>query len=214
MPENRRPWSRCAWHSHSCRRQRPRRTRRFNRARLLLCARSTAGFRRHACGRTCRGRHSDHTDSASRARHGRYIDCWSRSGQLAASARGAVGDDSPPSPGWRGLLVGSDAGWRFTCFDNLWRELVELVLCGLSPVEAIHGATGAAAAAIRRADDFGTLRPGLSADLLLVGGDAAHDVSCLADMRAVFFQGRRVTRDRGAGRRAILSGQRICTSVK
>jgi imidazolonepropionase-like amidohydrolase len=89
------------------------------------------------------------------------------------------------------LLVGSDAGWRFTRFDDLWRELDELVSCGLSPLEAIHGATGAAAAAIGRADEFGTLRPGLSADFLLVSGDAAQDVRRLADVRAVYCQGRR-----------------------
>jgi imidazolonepropionase-like amidohydrolase len=89
------------------------------------------------------------------------------------------------------LLVGSDAGWRFTRFDDLWRELDELVSCGLSPLEAIHGATGAAAAVIGRADEFGTLRPGLSADFLLVSGDAAQDVRRLADVRAVYCQGRR-----------------------
>jgi imidazolonepropionase-like amidohydrolase len=89
------------------------------------------------------------------------------------------------------LLVGSDAGWRFTRFDNLWRELDELVSCGVSPLEAIYGATGAAAAAIGLADEFGTLRPGLSADLLLVSGEPARDVRRLADVRAVYCQGRR-----------------------
>jgi imidazolonepropionase-like amidohydrolase len=88
------------------------------------------------------------------------------------------------------LLAGSDAGWRFTRFDNLWRELDELVRCGLSPLQAIHGATGAAAAAIGRGDEFGTLRPGLSADLVLVRGDASRDVASLAEVRAVYFQGR------------------------
>ena len=92
------------------------------------------------------------------------------------------------------LLVGSDAGWRYTRFDDLWRELEELVVCGVSPLEAIHGATGAAAAAIGRADDFGTLRPGLSADLLLVRGNAAEDVGRVANVEAVYIQGRQITR--------------------
>jgi imidazolonepropionase-like amidohydrolase len=51
------------------------------------------------------------------------------------------------------LLVGSDAGWRYTRFDAVWRELEELVVCGLSPLEAITGATGGAAAAIGRTDE-------------------------------------------------------------
>ncbi len=92
------------------------------------------------------------------------------------------------------LLVGSDAGWRYTRFDDLWRELEELVVCGLTPLEAISGATGAAAAAIGRADEFGTLRPGLTADLLLVRGNAANDVGCVANVESVYLQGRRITR--------------------
>lgn len=88
------------------------------------------------------------------------------------------------------LLVGSDAGWRFTRFDTLWREVDELVGCGLSSVEAIRAATGAASEAIGCADAFGTVRPGLSADLLLVAGDVARDIQCLAKVSAVYFQGR------------------------
>ena len=91
------------------------------------------------------------------------------------------------------LLVGSDAGWRYTRFNDLWRELEELVVCGLSPLEAIHGATGGAAAAIGRADEFGTLRPGLSADLLLARGNAANDVGSVANVDAVYLAGQRVT---------------------
>ena len=92
------------------------------------------------------------------------------------------------------LLVGSDAGWRFTRFDTLWRELDELVECGLSSLEAIHAATGAASQALGCADAFGAVRPGLSADLLLVDGEAARDVRCLANVRAVYVQGQPVLR--------------------
>ena len=55
------------------------------------------------------------------------------------------------------LLAGSDAGWRATRFDTFWKELDELVICGLSPVEAVHAAVGQAVArardAARRAGD-------------------------------------------------------------
>jgi imidazolonepropionase-like amidohydrolase len=89
------------------------------------------------------------------------------------------------------LLVGSDAGWRFTRFDDLWREMDELVSCGVSPLAAIFGATGAASEAIGRADEFGTIRPGMSADVLLVPGDVARDVRLLAHVGAVYLRGSR-----------------------
>jgi imidazolonepropionase-like amidohydrolase len=42
------------------------------------------------------------------------------------------------------------------------------------------------------ADEFGTLGAGLSADLLLIDGDATRDVRCLANVRAVYLAGRPV----------------------
>jgi imidazolonepropionase-like amidohydrolase len=90
------------------------------------------------------------------------------------------------------LTAGSDAGWRITRFDTYWRELEEMTNCGLSPAEAIHAATGAASQAIGRQDEFGTLRAGSSADLLLVDGDAARDIRRLAAVRAVYQAGRLV----------------------
>lgn len=87
------------------------------------------------------------------------------------------------------LTAGSDAGWRFTRFDNYWRELEEMHACGMSPVEVIHAATGAAAEAVDRQDEFGTLRAGLSADLLLVEGNAAKAISILESVRSVYVEG-------------------------
>ena len=40
------------------------------------------------------------------------------------------------------LVAGSDAGWRHTRFDNFHRELGHLVSAGLTPLDAIHAATG------------------------------------------------------------------------
>jgi imidazolonepropionase-like amidohydrolase len=87
------------------------------------------------------------------------------------------------------LTAGSDAGWRLTRFDNYWRELQEMQTCGLSPIEVIHAATGAASQAMGRQSEFGTLQPGLSADLLLVDGEAARDVACLASVQRVYVRG-------------------------
>lgn len=93
------------------------------------------------------------------------------------------------------LTAGSDAGWRFTRFDDFWRELEELVNCGLSAVQAIHAATGAASLATGQADEFGTLREGLRADLILVDGNVAHDIRHLANVRAVYQDGREIVLD-------------------
>lgn len=90
------------------------------------------------------------------------------------------------------LTAGSDAGWRLTRFDTYARELEEMGTCGLSPLEIIHAATAAASQAVGRQDEFGILRPGLSADLLLVEGNAARDVRTLAAVRDVYLEGRRV----------------------
>jgi imidazolonepropionase-like amidohydrolase len=87
------------------------------------------------------------------------------------------------------VLAGNDAGWLATGFDTYWKELHELVLAGFTPVEAIHASTGAVATALRRADEFGTIAPGLAADLLLVDGDAGSDITCLSQVRAVFQSG-------------------------
>ena len=87
------------------------------------------------------------------------------------------------------MTAGSDAGWRFTRFDNYARELEEMARAGLSPLQVIHAATGAAAEASGREAEFGTLRPGLSADLLLVGGNVAESLTHLVDVRRVYVEG-------------------------
>jgi imidazolonepropionase-like amidohydrolase len=87
------------------------------------------------------------------------------------------------------LTAGSDAGWRFTRFDNYARELEEMVSAGLTPLEVIHAATGAASQATGCQEDFGTLRPGLSADLLLVDGDVSESLGHLTALRRVYVEG-------------------------
>lgn len=91
------------------------------------------------------------------------------------------------------LLAGSDAGWRATAFDSFWKELDELVECGLTPVQAIHAATGAASRALGCAQRFGNVRPGQFADLLVVRGNVATDLRCLREVRAVYQCGRQMT---------------------
>lgn len=87
------------------------------------------------------------------------------------------------------FLAGSDAGWRATRFDTFWKELDELVGIGMTPVEAIHLATGATAKVLGHGEQFGTLQPGRIADLVAVEGDLSRDIGCLANVKAVFPAG-------------------------
>ncbi|MCE5237950.1 amidohydrolase family protein [bacterium] len=82
-----------------------------------------------------------------------------------------VGTDYPGTP----------RTWRLG--DRTLVELQELVACGLSPLEALTAATQVNAAAYRKLPSLGTLEPGKLADLLVVSGDPATDVSLLYDAR-------------------------------
>ena len=65
---------------------------------------------------------------------------------------------------------------------DIMHELVELVACGLSPMDAIVAATRNSAEALGIADSVGTLEPGKQADLLVVEGDPLDDVACLTTL--------------------------------
>ena len=90
------------------------------------------------------------------------------------------------------LLAGSDAGWRATAFDTVWKEIDELAECGLSPVAAVRAATGAVCEALGLDDRFGTVQPGKTADLAVVDGDLSADVQRLRRVSNVFLAGNMV----------------------
>jgi imidazolonepropionase-like amidohydrolase len=70
-----------------------------------------------------------------------------------------------------------------------WRELELLVDSGLTPLEAITAATSTAAAFLYRSDEFGTLRPGLKADLVVLGADPSRDISAVRNVDRVMIGG-------------------------
>jgi imidazolonepropionase-like amidohydrolase len=70
-----------------------------------------------------------------------------------------------------------------------WRELELLVESGFTPLEAIHAATGTAAAFLYRSDELGTLRPGLTADLVVLGADPLKDISAVRGVERVLTSG-------------------------
>ena len=70
-----------------------------------------------------------------------------------------------------------------------WRELELLVESGLTPMEALTAATGTAAAFLYRSDDFGTLRPGLKADLVVLNADPSREISAVRNVNRVMVGG-------------------------
>ncbi len=71
-----------------------------------------------------------------------------------------------------------------------WRELELLVASGFTPLEALTAATGTAAEFLYRSDEFGTLRPGLQADLAVFTGDPTRDIAAVRSVERVMVAGR------------------------
>jgi imidazolonepropionase-like amidohydrolase len=91
------------------------------------------------------------------------------------------------------IAAGTDAGVSNRPFDSLPLELEVMVSAlGLTPLEAIHAATGEAARAIGIADTVGSLTPGRAADMLVVDGDPSQRISDLQSVRMVIKGGRMV----------------------
>jgi imidazolonepropionase-like amidohydrolase len=89
------------------------------------------------------------------------------------------------------LISGADSGISETKVHGvLPHAVVELVRCGAPATVALASATSVAAQACGLAARTGRLRPGLDADLLLVGGDPTRDIAAIRDVRTVVCRGR------------------------
>jgi len=73
---------------------------------------------------------------------------------------------------------------------SLHRELELLVRAGLSPREALRAATSRPAARLGKSDVFGTVAPGRSADLLVLGADPLADIRHTRRLERVIARGR------------------------
>jgi imidazolonepropionase-like amidohydrolase len=71
-----------------------------------------------------------------------------------------------------------------------WRELELLVESGLTPLEAVTAATGTAAAFLCCSDQFGTLRPGLLADIAVFRDDPSANIAAVRTVERVMVRGR------------------------
>jgi hypothetical protein len=90
-----------------------------------------------------------------------------------------------------GLLLGSDAPQVFNVPGfSLHHELESIVAAGLTPYEALHTGTANPAIFFDAADEFGTIREGLAADLILASGNPLENVAALARPEGVMVRGR------------------------
>jgi imidazolonepropionase-like amidohydrolase len=72
-------------------------------------------------------------------------------------------------------------------------EAAALASLGVWPVEVIATMTSRAARVLRRADQFGTLKAGLIADVIAVAGDPLRDIDALGKPVFVMARGRQIT---------------------
>src|SRR6266702_2082394 len=77
------------------------------------------------------------------------------------------------------LVLGTDAGTPFNRHGDNARELLLMVKLGVEPVDALRAGTRNGAELLGKLDSFGTIEPGKVADLVLVDGDVAGDISHL-----------------------------------
>jgi imidazolonepropionase-like amidohydrolase len=70
-----------------------------------------------------------------------------------------------------------------------------MVAAGLSPLEALHAATGGAARILGAEGDLGTIEAGKWADLVLLDADPSADIRNTRRIRAVLQAGRVLDRE-------------------
>ena len=91
------------------------------------------------------------------------------------------------------LLVGTDSGVPGNFHtDSTWRELDTWVRLGMTPMQAIAGATRWPAAWLKKEKDLGTLAPGRYADVIAVRGDVLTSIDLLQRVDVVIKNGVRV----------------------
>ena len=113
------------------------------------------------------------------------------------------------------LLCGSESGFSLTPYGHWHARELELFVdhVGLTPLEAITCATRNGAFALRRPDDsVGVVLPDAAADLIVVDGDPATDITVLGNrsrLRHVFSRGAAVDLDRPWPERRPLPGEKV-----
>lgn len=110
------------------------------------------------------------------------------------------------------ILAGTDAPNPGTAFGvSIHRELELLVQAGLTPTEALRSATAVPAQAFGL-NDRGRIAPSFRADLLLVRGDPATDITATRDIVAVWKTGAEA--DRASLRAAVEKERQDAAAAK
>jgi len=115
----------------------------------------------------------------------------SRGAALAAPSS-AEGESQHREPWYDRLLQALHLKPRDSLREGLEEALAEPDAgeSGLTPLEAITAATSTAAAFLYRADELGSLRPGLKADVVVLRGNPAADIAALRSVDRVMVGGR------------------------
>ena len=89
------------------------------------------------------------------------------------------------------VMLGTDSGDSFIFYgDGVHDELGELVKAGLTPAEALKAGTVAGAEYLGRTAEFGSVRTGRYADLVLLDANPLQNIANSRKIRAVVFNGR------------------------
>ena len=94
------------------------------------------------------------------------------------------------------FVTGMDAGMTNANFDDFaYIPQVMVEEMGITPMEAIVCSTQTSAECLGLEDEIGTLEAGKSADVLIVNGNPAEDITALHSVNSIVSQGRVVKRD-------------------
>jgi len=112
------------------------------------------------------------------------------------------------------LLCGSESGFALTPYGHWHAREMEVFVdeLGLSPLEAITCATRNNARAMRMEGELGVVAEGCRADVLVVDGDPAADITVLQDrsrLRAVISRGEPVDLDVPWPQRRRVPGEKV-----
>ena len=95
-----------------------------------------------------------------------------------AGVRIGMGTDTGPAGRWQGF------------FEHL--ELEMMVESGMTPMQVIVAATGAAADCHGKTGQLGSIQPGAAADLLVLGANPLDDIRNTRQIRSIWIAGRQV----------------------
>lgn len=88
------------------------------------------------------------------------------------------------------LITGSDTSYGPESVSRIGVEIANFVKVGLSPIEAIRGATLYSAELLGIAEETGVIEPGKEADLIVVVEDPLEHIAAIQDVVAVVSNGR------------------------